>query len=175
MAFYQQVPISISKLRKANPHLQISYSKNKGLKSTIELIGEYRGEISGKTAYKRGLNYLSQNLRVNGERVSKSEIKRLIRPNCRWLHLLILPTRANEIVEGIANYVDYPDNGSPHIMCRKCNRSCLETKNVNVYMCYHYLIDDLLKQLNLIIGGIRNDTIFFRIAQELINNARICH
>lgn len=146
-----------------------------GLKSAIELIGEYQEEINGKTAYKRGLNYLSQNLRVNGERVSKSEIKRLIRPHCRCLHLLILPTRANEIMEGIANYVDYSDNECPHIICRECNRAYLGFNNVNIYMCYHYLIDDLLKQLNLIIGSINNYSNFHRIAQRLINNSRICH
>lgn len=173
MAFYQQVPISISKLRRANPNLKISYCENEGLKAAIELIGEYRGEISGKTAYKRGLNYLSQNLRVKGGKVSKSEIKRLIRPNCRWLHLLILPSRANEILEGIANYVDYPDNGSPHIICRGYNRAFLGKKNV--YLCYHYLIDGLLKQLNLIVGGLKSDSNFYQIAQGLINNQRICY
>lgn len=174
MIFYPYAFIPLCRFNKLNPNLRLSYCTNEGLRKAIELIGENRGEISKKSLYKRGINYLSQNLQVDNKKVSKSEIKRLVRPNCRRLHLLVLPMRSVQILEGIVQYVDCPENGCAHMQCRECNHSYLDEKHARTFICYNYLIDDLLRQLNLILGNLNPNAVFMKIAQDLVANAKLC-
>lgn len=174
MAFYHKIPIWICRLNKNKPDHRICYCTNKGLIYAIGLIGEYRGERTRKSSYKRGLDYLSKSLHVDGHRVSKSEIKRLVRPNCRKLHMLILPIRAKQIMEGIVNYIDYPENSIPHSRCKEMNHFCLAPKQVRAYCCYDYLIGDLIKQLDRISGNLKHGSFAATLSAELTGNRKMC-
>lgn len=174
MAIYNKIPIFICKLNKNKSDQRLFYCTNKGLIYAIGLIGICHGERLRKSAYKRGLDFLSKNLRVDNHHVSKSEIKRLVRPNCRALHALILPIRAKQILDGISDYIDYPEKSYIHDECRKMNRICLGKKNICTYYCYEYLIRDLIKQLDRISGNLKEGSLAKRIADNLIDNTKLC-
>ena len=172
--FYHIIIIDICRLNKDRHDVRLFYCRNKGLIYAIGMIGKYYGSRSRKGVFNRGIDFLSKNLEINGGAVSKSELRRLARPNHKKDHTLKIPDRSVEILQGIIQYIDYPQDSCVHKLCREMNRMCLQRKNVQIYHCYIHMIGELITQLNRVIGNLDPNSRAFQISTALIGDQRLC-
>lgn len=175
MSFYHKIPIKVCQLNKGRNDSRLFYCRNKGLIYAIGKIGEYYGVRCQKSVYKRGIDFLSKNMEIKGGTVSKSELRRLVRPNSKKDHSLKLPDRSVEILHTIIKYIDYPHDSIVHEKCREMNHFCLKRRKVKVYHCYEYMIGDLITQLNRIVGNLSSQSKAYQIIIALTENHKICH
>ena len=119
MSFYHKIPIKVCQLNKGRKDSRLFYCRNKGLIYAIGKIGEYHGVRCRKGVFRRGIDFLSKNMEIKGGKVSKSELRRLVRPNSKKDHSLKLPDRSVEILQSIIEYIDYPHDSSVHEKCRE--------------------------------------------------------
>lgn len=172
---YHIIKIGVCKLNKDHNDVRLFYCRNKGLIYAIGKIGEYYGPRCRKGIFNRGIDFLSKNLEIYGEPVSKSELRSLARPNRKKDHTLRIPDRSVEILEAIIQYLDNHQESSVHLRCKERNRLCLQRKNVKEYLCYPYLIGELIVQLNRVVGNLHPQSEVYQIAMALIGNYKICN
>lgn len=166
------IPLRLCKLSKSNPNLQLSYCKNRGLIHAISLIGKYKGFQSRKSAYKRGIDYLYHALNNddnNHFHVSKTEIKRLMRPGNKKKHCLVIPLHTIEILQSIVNYIDFPCNSICKKECKAMREYCKQKYNITGNTCFGYLIKELRDQLLLLEGEMRRGCVIHNITSVLKN------
>lgn len=175
MSFYHKIPIKVCQLNKGRKDSRLFYCRNKGLIYAIGKIGEYHGVRCRKGVFRRGIDFLSKNMEIKGGKVSKSELRRLVRPNSKKDHSLKLPDRSVEILQSIIEYIDYPHDSSVHEKCREMNRFCLNRRKVKDYHCYEYMIGDLITQLNRVVGNLSSQSEAYQIIIALTENHKICH
>ena len=153
MSFYHKIPIKVCQLNKGRKDSRLFYCRNKGLIYAIGKIGEYHGVRCRKGVFRRGIDFLSKNMEIKGGKVSKSELRRLVRPNSKKDHSLKLPDRSVEILQSIIEYIDYPHDSSVH----------------------EYMIGDLITQLNRVVGNLSSQSEAYQIIIALTENHKICH
>lgn len=173
---YYVVPIPLCKLptQVNGKHFKF-YCKNKGLIYAVAQIGIYRGANVKKSAYKRGVDFICQAYYQQYNQILfKSEVKRLLRPNMKRKHCLKVPNKTIEILNCIANHVDHPSDGKPHVCCREMRLFFCKKNNRNIGFCYHYLVNDLLDQLRAVAGGLTPATTAAVIYQTLDNHQSRC-
>lgn len=175
MAHYQNIRIGICRLNKAQNDVRLFYCRNKGLIYAIGKIGEYYGPRRRKGIFNRGIDFLSKNLEINGEPVTKSELRRLAKPNSKRDHTLKIPYRSVEIMLGIIQYLDYPQDSCVHKKCRDMNRKCLKKKQVLEYLCYIHLVGELITQLNRVVGNLDPHSDAFQLSMALTENHKLCN
>jgi len=107
--------------------------------------------------------------------VSKSELRKLVRPNSKKDYSLKLPKRSVEILQEVIEYIDFPHDSSVHEKCREMNRFCLKRRKVKVYHCYEYLIGNLITQLNRVVCNLSSQSKASQIIIALTENHKVCH
>ena len=168
-------PLKFVNLTKEQKDVRLFYCRNKGLIYAIGKIGEYYGSRCRKGIFNRGIDFLSKNLEINGERVSKSELRSLARPNRKKDKSLKIPDRSVEILHAIIQYIDYPHDSCVRRQCKEMNRICLQKKNVNIYHCHIHLIGELITQLDRVAGNLHPLSKAFQLSMALTGNNRLCH
>lgn len=157
---------------------RFGYCKNKGLIYAIAQIGLYRSTKKKKSAYKRGIDFICEAYKEqNKEGLSKTEVRRLLRPNCNRKQCLKIPERAVKILDCISFYIDNPSDGTPRdncaemkcLFCKKIQRNSLHLH------CYYYLVYELVRQFRAVEGRMDHNSIIYDIFKQIENHPKKCH
>lgn len=153
---------------------RISYCKNRGLIYAITLIGHYHINNTKKSAYKNGIIYLQK--RINGVKgcryVSKAEIKAAMRPCNKRKHTLKIPVDIERIIENTVEIIH--SIPTLHQQCKEMNNVYANFENVQHLQCYHFLIDSLIKNLDMIHGALEENAPIKVLYNTLSGNHRLC-
>ena len=154
----------------------VGYCKNQGLIDAITFIGEYRAPYEkNKSPYMRGVDFIRNAYERNyNEWISKAEIKRLMRPNYKRLHLLKIPSRTIKILECIALHIDFPTDCLSRKHCMEKKTEFCHNNNINSICCYRYLAYNLYVQLEEIEGLLDQKSIIYSIYKEIEDNKKNC-
>lgn len=153
---------------------RISYCKNRGLIYAITLIGRYHVNNPKKSAYKNGIVYLQK--RINEVEcyryVSKAEIKAAMRPCNKRKHTLKIPVNIEKIIENTVEIIH--SISALHQQCKEMNHVYADFDNVKHLQCYHFLIDSLIKNLDMIHGALDENAPVKELYNNLSANHRLC-
>lgn len=155
---------------------QCEYCKNKGLIYAVAQIGLYRSIKNKKSIYKRGIDFICEAYEQQyHEGLSKTEVRRLLRPNCKRKHCLKIPKKTIKILECISQYIDNPADGTPHNNCAEMK--CVFSKKIQQESlhCYYYLVYDLVKQFRAVEGRIDKNSLIYDIFKQIENHPKTCH
>lgn len=153
----------------------LCYCRNKGLIYAIAQIGYYKAPYEKKSVYKRGLDYVcSLYWKQYNEKLSKQEVRRLLRPDDRKNHRLIISKKTLNILECISSCVDFPINGLTHWNCMTMrNNYCKKIQRPELH-CHYYLVFNLVSHLRSLEGKMDHNSDLYRIYRQIENHPKKC-
>lgn len=161
--------LSLCTIKSNNPNdKRYRYCKNNNLIYVIAQIGNVYGSYLEGSAYSKGIKVIQHAMAEKGRPVSKSEIKRLVRPNYKKKHVIKFPWRIEEILFAIIKLVH--GNKEVHKRCREMNIFRCEMG----LQCYNFLIGELIGQLENISGSFKEGSQLVDVYNQLKNHKEKC-
>jgi hypothetical protein len=151
------------------------YCKNKGLIYAIALIGFYRSPRKKKSVYKRGIDFICNAYEeLYHEGLSKTEVRRLLRPHDKKHQCLKIPKKTLQILDCITSYIDIPSDGSPHKKCTEMKCAFCEKVQQQYLCCYYYLVYDMVKKIRSIEGSLDHNSLIYNIFKQIEYHQKKC-